>query len=198
MRFSVPVLHPPSGLAFTHGHMKSGGSVSGASHARPQGKEGMAMPNLPLVRRRWAREKYLLPAAAAKPARPRFNPATNAWIAGSVAAQQTHERGLAASDPDGTLALMPPAAPAPPWTTRNSPPRIPTCRAPLRIALGERKNDMTSLSARSCAAARRQVLPRFEIGHAACAPATGRRVFGQLGDDAQSGVPDGGTAVSGE
>jgi hypothetical protein len=165
----------------------------------------MATAKLPLVRPRWAhdevqssaREKSLFPAAAATTARSRFNPATSAWIAGSVAAQQTHERGLAASDPDGTLALMPPVAPAAPWTTRISPPRIPT-RAPLRIALGERKNDMTSISDRSCAAARTQVPPRFRIGHAACAPATGRPGFRQLSDDAQSGVPDGGMAASGE
>jgi hypothetical protein len=164
------------------------------------------MGNLPLARPRWAhddiqrsaREQCVFPAAATKTAPSRFNPATYSRIAGSVAAQQTHEQGLAASDPDGTLALMPPVAPAAPWTTRISPPRTPARRAPLRIALGERKNDMTSISDRSWAAARRQVLPRFEREHAACAPATGRQVFRQLGDDAQSRVPDGGLAASGE
>ena len=46
-------------------------------------------------------------AAAAAPHR--FNPAVIGRVAGSVAAQRTHEQGLAASGPDGTLVQKPPA-----------------------------------------------------------------------------------------
>ena len=39
----------------------------------------------------------------------RFNPVNSGRIAGPVAAQRTHEQGLAASGADGTLARMLPA-----------------------------------------------------------------------------------------
>jgi hypothetical protein len=63
---------------------------------------------------------------------------------------------------------------------------------------GERKNDMNSISDRFCAAARRHVLPGFEIEHAASVPEVGRPVLNQVSDDAQQGVPDGCLAASGE
>ncbi|BCW73389.1 hypothetical protein NicSoilB8_44330 [Arthrobacter sp. NicSoilB8] len=46
-------------------------------------------------------------AAAAAPYR--FNPAVTGRVAGSVAAQRTHEQELAASGPDGTLVQKLPA-----------------------------------------------------------------------------------------
>ena len=46
-------------------------------------------------------------AAAAAPHR--FNPAVIGQVVGSVAAQRTHEQGLAASGPDGTLVQKLPA-----------------------------------------------------------------------------------------
>lgn len=41
--------------------------------------------------------------AAGAAAPHRFNPAVTGRVAGSVAAQRTHEQGLAVSGPDGTL-----------------------------------------------------------------------------------------------
>jgi hypothetical protein len=166
----------------------------------------MAMTSLPLAGRDFvhdeiqpsAHETCPFRAATARTAHSRFSPATSGRIAGFVAAQQTHEQGLAASDPDGTLVLMPPAVPAVPLTTWTPPLRTSTRRAPLRIALGERKNDMTSISDRFCAAARRQVLPKFESGHAASVPEADRQNSHQLSDDAPSRTVDGGLAASGE
>lgn len=77
------------------------------------------MANIPLAHPGWvddeetqlsADENFLLGAETARPPRPRFNPAASGRIAGSVAAQRTHEQGLAASGPDGTRVLMPPVA----------------------------------------------------------------------------------------
>jgi hypothetical protein len=55
-------------------------------------------------------EERLFAWAAAATTPNRFNPAASGRIAGSVAAQRTHEQGLAASGPDGTLVWMLPAA----------------------------------------------------------------------------------------
>jgi hypothetical protein len=53
-------------------------------------------------------------AWVAAPAAPhRFNPAVIGRVAGSVAAQRTHEHGLAASGPDGTLVQKLPAVVVP-------------------------------------------------------------------------------------
>ncbi|GAA2135349.1 hypothetical protein GCM10009825_19580 [Arthrobacter humicola] len=47
-----------------------------------------------------AERLFIWNAAAAAPHR--FNLAVTGWVAGSVAAQRTHEQELAASGPDGT------------------------------------------------------------------------------------------------
>jgi len=62
--------------------------------------------------------------AAAAAAPHRFNPAVTGRVAGSVAAQRTHEQGLAASGPDGTLVQKLPAG-----FTRVAAVRAPRSRA---------------------------------------------------------------------
>jgi hypothetical protein len=185
---------------------------SAASNRIVSANKGAAMANVPLAHPAWAhgggthrsaREEFLLGAATGRTAFSRFNPPASERIAGSVAAQRTYEQGLAASGPDGTRVLMPPAARA---KCQGNGARIkrrehPELHAgqpgPRRITFGERKNDMSSLIDPYSAAAQRRARPYPPLSSARSVSGAARIGFRPPGDDAFSGAPDGSLAASG-